>query len=54
MGSFVGGTKVTQVRGTGMTDKMISHFTVREMLGARAMGEVFLAHDPKRDRAVAT
>ncbi|MCP4192167.1 MAG: serine/threonine protein kinase [Planctomycetaceae bacterium] len=36
-----------------MTDKMISHFTVREMLGAGAMGEVFLAHDPKLDRAVA-
>lgn len=36
-----------------MTDQKIAHFTVTEMLGAGAMGEVYLAHDSKLGRAVA-
>ena len=36
-----------------MPDQQIAHFTVTEMLGAGAMGEVYLAHDSKLDRAVA-
>lgn len=36
-----------------MPVQQIAHFTVTEMLGAGAMGEVYLAHDSKLDRSVA-
>ena len=36
-----------------MTDRQIAHFTVTKPLGSGAMGDVFLAFDPKLDRQVA-
>ena len=36
-----------------MTDRQIAHFIVTKPLGTGAMGEVFLAFDPKLDRQVA-
>ncbi|MCP4193803.1 MAG: protein kinase, partial [Planctomycetaceae bacterium] len=36
-----------------MVDRQIGHFVVTKPLGSGAMGEVFLASDPKLDRQVA-
>jgi serine/threonine protein kinase len=44
---------VSQDRDTRLVGRTLSHYQVESLLGAGGMGEVYLARDPRLDRAVA-